>query len=90
MPESRSRKKPAYKPIADIKREVSREPVRLESPRWLAPTMVTLMIVGLLYVVVFYIAGNSIPVMKDLTNLENVGIGFGLMSIGFYLATRWK
>ena len=52
--------------------------------------LLPLMVIGLLYVVVFYIAGNSIPVMKDLTNLENVGIGFGLMSIGFYLATRWK
>lgn len=90
MPESRSRKKAIYKPISEIKREVSREPVRLESPRWLAPTMVTLMILGLLYVVVFYIAGQYVPVMKDLSNLANVGIGFGLMGIGFYLATKWK
>lgn len=90
MPESRSRKKAVYKPIDEIKREVSRTPIKLESPRWLAPTFVTLMLVGLLYVVVYYIAGSYIPVMKNLNNLENVGIGFGLMGVGFYLSTRWR
>lgn len=90
MPESKRRKKAEYKPIDEIKREVSREPIRLESPRWLAPTMVGLLLFGLLYVVVFYIAGNTIPVMKDLGNLTNVGIGFGFMAAGFFLATKWR
>lgn len=52
--------------------------------------MVTLLIVGLLYIVVFYIAGNEIPFMASLGNLANVGIGFGLMSAGFILSTRWR
>ena len=95
MPESKSRKKAVYKPIAEVKREVSREPVRLESPRWLAPTMVALLISGLLYVVVFYIqasADTHIPFMQSMPggNLTNVGIGFGLMGTGFFLSTRWK
>jgi hypothetical protein len=51
---------------------------------------VTLLIVGLLYIVVFYIAGNEIPFMVSLGNLGNVGIGFGLMSAGFILSTRWR
>ncbi|MEN9711420.1 MAG: hypothetical protein RL441_1412, partial [Actinomycetota bacterium] len=46
MPDSSSRKKKSYQPI----HEVSRKPVKLDSPRWLAPTMVTLMVVGLLYI----------------------------------------
>jgi hypothetical protein len=52
--------------------------------------MLTLMIVGLLWIVVFYLAGNQVPVMKNLNNLENILIGFGFIGIGFGLATRWK
>lgn len=100
MPESSRRKKTVYKPIAEVQREaqreVSREPVRFESPRWLAPTMSGLFIVGLLYVVVFYIQASasdfSIAFMEQMPggNLTNVGIGFGLMGAGFVLATRWR
>ena len=86
MPESKRRKQESYTPM----REVSRKPVKLDSPRWLAPTMVTLMIVGLLYIVVFYVAGNQIPFMVTLGNLGNVLIGFSLMAIGFIMATKWR
>jgi hypothetical protein len=89
MPISKRRKKDGIVP-SEAEVSVSREPVNFDSPRWLAPAMVGFMVVGLLWVVTFYIAGNQIPVMQDLSNLENVGIGFGLMSIGFALSTRWK
>jgi hypothetical protein len=52
--------------------------------------MVALFCIGLLYIVVFYIAGSSIPVMQDLSPLINVGIGFAFIAGGFFLATRWK
>jgi hypothetical protein len=86
MPVSKRRDKHEYTPVSSV----SREPVKLDSPRWLAPTMVTLMVLGLLYIVVFYIAGTEIAFMRSLGNLGNVGIGFGLMSVGFFLATRWR
>jgi predicted anti-sigma-YlaC factor YlaD len=86
MPDSSRRKKKAYQPI----HEVSRKPVKLDSPRWLVPTMVTLLIVGLLYIVVFYVAGNQIPFMVSIGNLANIGIGFSLMAIGFFLSTKWR
>lgn len=86
MPESKGRKKDDYTPIAEVKRE----PVKLDSPRWLAPTMVALLVLGLLYIVVFYVAGTQIAFMQNLGNLANVGIGFGLMAAGFVLAMRWR
>jgi len=46
-------------------------------------------IIGLVYIVVFYIAGSSIPIMRDLNSLINVAIGFGFICIGFILSTRW-
>ena len=88
MPESKGRKKDVYTPPPTQKGE--RKVARLGSPSWLAPTMVTLFVVGLAYLVVFYIAGSSIPVMKDLSALVNVGIGFALIMGGFFLATKWK
>ena len=87
MPESRRRKKSAYTP-PPAKQPTPR--AQRMSTRWVAPTMVTLLLVGLLYIVVFYLAGNSIPLMKDLPDLANVLIGFGFIIAGFIVATRWR
>ena len=88
MPESKGRKKAVYTPPPTTKGE--RKVARLGSPSWLAPTMVALFCIGLAYIVIFYIAGSSIPVMQDLSPLINVGIGFAFIAGGFFLATRWK
>ena len=88
MPESKGRKKAVYTPPPTTKGE--RKVARLGSPSWLAPTMVALFCIGLAYIVVFYIAGSSIPLMQDLSPLVNVGIGFAFIAGGFFLATRWK
>ena len=88
MPESKGRKKAVYTPPPTTKGE--RKVARIGSPSWLAPTMVTLFVVGLTYIVVFYIAGNDIPIMRDLSALVNVAIGFAFIAGGFILATRWK
>lgn len=87
MPESSSRKKPVYTPPPT---KAERKAVKLDSPRWLAPTMVACFCIGLAYIVVYYIAGYQVPVMKDLNALVNVGIGFAFIVAGFVLATRWK
>jgi len=52
--------------------------------------MVACFVIGLAYIVVFYVAGYQIPVMRDLSSLINVGIGFAFIIAGFILATRWK
>ncbi|MCF8528064.1 MAG: cell division protein CrgA [Candidatus Nanopelagicales bacterium] len=88
MPESKGRKKDVYTPPPTHKGE--RKVARIGSPSWLAPTMVALFVIGLTYIVAFYVAGSSIPVMQDLNALVNVGIGFAFIMGGFFLATRWK
>ena len=88
MPESKGRdKKPAYTPPPA---RGERKTAKLGSPSWLAPTMVALFVVGLAWIVVYYIAGYQIPVMRDLNAIVNVGIGFAFIVAGFFLATRWK
>lgn len=86
MPESKSRNtKPAYTPPP-----TKSNPAKLGNPSWLAPTMVTMFVLGLLWIVVFYLAGNRLPIMKDLSNIENILVGFGFIGVGFALATRWR
>jgi hypothetical protein len=85
VPKSRVRKKQAYTPPPP-----PHELVAPKERRWIAPLMVTLFLVGLIYLVVWYLAGNDVPVMKDLSALVNVGIGFGLILGGFICATQWR
>lgn len=86
MPESKSRKKTDYTPPPDKK--VGRKAVRIGSPRWIAPAMVVFFVVGLLWIVAYYIAPSSPP----FSNLGpwNVAIGFGFIAVGFVLSTKWK
>lgn len=88
MPESKSRKQPDYTP-PPVKGERAKT-VHIGSPRWIAPTMVTLFCLGLAWLVVYYIAGPSVPIMRDISALWNVIIGFVFISGGFAVATRWK
>lgn len=48
-----------------------------------------LLIFGLLWIVVFYVAGNDIPGMDALDNW-NLLIGMGFIVAGFLVFTRWK
>lgn len=84
MPKSRSRKKDDYTPPE--RREDHTSGV---SGRWVAPTMVTLLLVGLVWIVVYYIVGNDVPVMQDLGGW-NLVIGMGLITGGFMTATQWQ
>jgi len=88
MPKSKSRKskEPAYTPPP----ATTPESFKVGNPVWLAPAMVTMFILGLLWIVVFYLIGSQVPLMSDLGNLTNVLIGFALIGVGFALATRWK
>lgn len=88
MPESKGRKKDVYTPPPTQKGE--RKVARIGSPGWLAPTMVTLFVIGLAYIVVFYVAGADVPIMRDLSALINVAIGFAFIMGGFILSMRWK
>jgi hypothetical protein len=56
--------------------------------RWVAPLMLACWLIGLAWLVVFYVAGNDIPYMKDLGNW-NLLIGMGLIALGFVLSTQW-
>jgi uncharacterized membrane-anchored protein len=88
VPESKGRSnKPAYTPPQG---RGERKTARIGSPSWLPPTMVALFVIGLAWIVVYYIAGASIPFMNAMPPLANVGIGFAFLAGGFVLATKWR
>ena len=85
MPKSRVRKRAVYTPPADVLPSASRT-TRRKGP---SPTWYPLMILGLTYIAVYYLAGEKVPVMRDL-NAWNFAIGFGLMVSGLFMAVRWR
>ena len=58
------------------------------SPRWWAPVSVTLMIIGLLYIIVYYISGAKYPI--GAIGNWNLGVGVGVAMVGFLMLLRWK
>ena len=82
MPESKPRKKTtraaesvatqAYKP----------------NPVWFKPVMFGLMIIGLLWIITFYISEGKLPV--DAWGSWNIVAGFGIAIVGFLMTTRWR
>lgn len=87
MPESRSRKKAKNQPKPPSPAAGGKAPKG--GGRWVAPTMITLLIVGLLWIVVFYLAGTALPVISDL-GYWNLAIGMGLILLGLITAMKWE
>ena len=84
MPESKGRPKPAFTPPRRTKASAP-----AGNPPWFVPVMVGLMLIGLVWVVTFYISGvNQWPVPP--LGRWNLGIGFGFMLTGFLMTTRWR
>ena len=96
MPESKTRKAAETKAVSKRKAEEAaaradkeRQKAMAETGRWVVPTMVTLGILGVLWLVVYYIASAYLPFMAQL-GPWNMGIGMGLMALAFVVATQWK
>lgn len=88
MPKSKVRKKKAYTPPADKKTPVA---VRAEGETHPAykGVMFGLMLLGLMWLVVNYLAAQEIPLLADLGNW-NFAIGFALMITGLLMTMRWR
>ncbi|KMS86269.1 cell division protein CrgA [Prauserella rugosa] len=88
MPKSKVRKKTAYTPPADRK-----TPVKVSaagpSPLPYKIVMFGLMLLGLAWLVVNYLAGEKIGFMLELGNW-NFAIGFALMISGLLMTMKWR
>jgi hypothetical protein len=57
--------------------------------QWIAPLMVTFLVLGLLWIVVYYLTEGQLPLMSSLRGW-NLVIGMGLITAGFVTATKWR
>jgi hypothetical protein len=87
VPESKSRKKkPAFQSEADRAAKAARK-AQSGNPAWLVPVMLGLMLLGLAWIVVFYLTGKwPVPQLHS----WNLAVGFVLIIAGFGLTTRWR
>jgi hypothetical protein len=82
MPESRTRKQGGF--MAPTPKSGVVKP----NPRWFAPVMVGLLVIGLVWVVVYYLTQADWPI-PDINNW-NLVVGFGILLLGFGMLTRWR
>lgn len=86
---------------AEAQREAERETLRRrqtpqavkldggKNPSWWVPTMLGLMVIGLIWLVVYYLSfEKQLPVPA--LGQWNMGVGFAFIMTGFIMTTRWK
>ena len=86
MPKSRVRKK---KTDNYVRSDVIAAPKKKQpSPTWYGAIVLGAMLVGVAWLVTYYVSGGTLPV----SSLEawNVLVGFVWIALGFALSTQWR
>jgi hypothetical protein len=84
---------PSKKPAKPAKESDSGESL---NPVWFKPVMFGFMIIGLVWIITYYVTSAQLPLGGALNDFGlNVGnwnilIGFGIAMVGFMMSTRWK
>jgi hypothetical protein len=91
VPKSKVRKKSNYQPAPVTGPGASASGAKLAkpSPPWYPIVMAAFLLIGLAYIVVYYMAAESIPFMNSLGSW-NFAVGFGFLIVGLGLAVRWR
>jgi hypothetical protein len=84
VPESKGRAKPTHTPPP----QAHSKKKTMANPPWFVPLMLGLMVLGLIWVVTFYVTAGKYPIPNF--GYKNLIIGFGLMISGFMMTTRWR
>ena len=88
MPKSKVRKKSVYTQPAGQRTPVKARAAGPSHPFYVA-VMLGMMLLGLAWLVVNYLAGDKIPLLNDLGN-SNFLIGFALMIVGLFMTMHWR
>lgn len=84
MPKSRIRKKADFTPPPS-----KTTAIKLRTGRgWVAPLMLAFFMIGLAWIVIFYVTQGSLPIHA--LNNWNIVVGFGFIAGGFVVSTQWK
>jgi hypothetical protein len=82
MPESRIRRKAPFTPPPP------KAPAPKPNSRFFLPVMIGLLVIGLAWIVTYYVTQAKYPV-PDIENW-NLVAGFGILLVGFGMTTRWR
>jgi cell division protein CrgA len=83
VPKSRVRKRTVYTPPPP------KTAARKASAPWVGPAIVISLVLGLAWIVVYYLSQGSIPGLSAL-GAWNLVVGFAFIIVGVTLATRWR
>ncbi len=83
MPESKGRSKPKTSYVAPHAAKAPQP-----NPEWWVPVFVTLLLLGLAWIVTFYVTQGAWPIVKF--GYGNLLAGFALLLGGFGMAMRWR
>ena len=89
MPKSRVRTKKVYTPPADM-RPQDRTTVakKKPSPTWVPITALVLIVVGIGWLVTYYLSGTMYPVAS--WTYWNLAVGFGALVASLIVLSRWR
>ena len=87
MPRSRSRKKDNPRPPQTLDEQLL-NPSHAESTKWLPKAAVGGFILGLGWIVTYYVSNTSYPIPG--IGAWNMLIGLAAVALGFTLLTRWR
>jgi hypothetical protein len=59
-----------------------------DNPARFKPVMFGLMLVGLAWILTYYVSSTQLPIAS--IGAWNITVGFGIMFVGFLMTTRWK
>ncbi|MBB4072099.1 cell division protein CrgA [Leucobacter sp. OH2974_COT-288] len=60
------------------------------NPVWFKPIMFGFMLLGLVWIVVYYITSSTLALPIPQLGQGNIFVGFGLIMVGFLMTTRWR
>lgn len=84
--------KDAARPVSSTTTSASHTPVKINTggtPAWYKAIMFGLMILGLAWLIVFYVAGDQIPLLSEL-GPWNYAIGFAGLIAGLLMTMGWR
>lgn len=89
MPKSKVRKKDPAAPLALSSASAQPSRALSPSPTWYPIVMVVILVLGLAYLVAYYLASDKISFMNHL-GAWNFAVGFGILVAGLIMAVRWR
>ncbi|MGH3546164.1 MAG: cell division protein CrgA [Mycobacteriales bacterium] len=88
MPKSRVRNKKVYTAPAGGVAATASPNKRRPSPPWVPGTALALALVGMIWLVIYYLSSGTLPISGG--PRLNIGIGFGCIIASLVVFTRWR